>query len=194
MIVRSCLLDEEKIQYLKNGVICMETYTLDGEKYYYKNGKWLNSSYMTVPTSLVSKLNKLLTADVDITEKSIDELIEIIDGAKNGNNIQLALKAAECAIDKANETELRKLLPRTTSIFRQIGQSQKAIDTAERLIEKYGKAVWSPALFTSIAAAYCDLDQLETARKYANRARALSGANSSVELMSVYSRLKMLEN
>ena len=171
----------------------MEAYTLNGEKYYYKNGKWLTSSYMTVPSALTSQLNKLLVKDVDISGKSVNELIDIIDGAKNGNNIQLALKAAECALKKAKTPEIRKLLPRTTSIYRHIGQSQKAIEVAEQYTRKYGKDVYTSALYTSIAAAYCDLEQLDMARKYANMALAFSGGNGSGELKSVYSRLKMLE-
>lgn len=53
--------------------------------------------------------------------------------------------------------------------------------------------VWSAALFTSIAAAYCDIDNYETARKFANLARSISGMESSPELISVYKRIKQSE-
>ena len=172
----------------------MDKYELDGEKYYYKNGKWLTSSYMSVPTAMISRLNKLLVEKEDITEKTVEELIEILDGAKQSENTQLALRTAERAIDIANVSETRMLLPRLTSLYRQIGRPQKAVEIAEKYMELHKKDVWSPALFTSVAAAYCDLDQLELSRKYANRAKALLGNNSSPELISVYARLKKLED
>ena len=37
----------------------MDTYMLDGEKYYYNNGKWLTSSFMSAPMAQVSRLNKM---------------------------------------------------------------------------------------------------------------------------------------
>ena len=37
----------------------METYILDGENYYYNNGRWLASNYMSAPMAQVSRLNKL---------------------------------------------------------------------------------------------------------------------------------------
>ncbi len=171
----------------------MDSYELDGEKYYYKNGKWLTSNYMSVPTAIISRLNKLLVEKEDISEKSVDELIEMLDGAKRSENTQLALKSAERAMEIASVSEIRTLLPRLTSLYRQIGRPQKAVDTAEEYLEKHKKNVWSPALFTSIAAAYCDLDQFDISRKYANKAKALTGNNSSPELISVYARLKNLE-
>ncbi len=51
----------------------------------------------------------------------------------------------------------------------------------------------SPTLLTSIAAAYCDIGDVEEARRMANSARAMQGGNSSKELISVYARIKSLE-
>ncbi len=171
----------------------MDIYEFDGEKYYYRNGKWLDSHYMSVPTSIVSRLNQLLSEKEDITEKSFNELIELLDGAKTNDNTQLALKTAERALEIADDTEIRLLLPRLTSLYRKMGAPQKALDIAEKYLNELNKEVWSPALFTSMAAAYCDLDQVDISRKYANRAKALSGNESSPELISVYARIKNLE-
>ena len=38
----------------------METYEYNGEKYYFKKGKWLKSDYTVAPISVVTELNKLL--------------------------------------------------------------------------------------------------------------------------------------
>lgn len=169
----------------------MDKYELDGETYYFNNGKWLTSNYMSAPTAVLGKLNKLL-AD-DSSEKSVEDVIKILDGAKQSDNTHLALKMAQDALNKATPSDLRLLLPRITSLYRKNDQPEEAIRFAKEYIDQYEKKVCSPALFTSLAAAYCDLGRIEDARKYANRARALSGNSSSVELMSVYRRIKMLE-
>lgn len=62
-----------------------------------------------------------------------------------------------------------------------------------RILCLFSKRLRWQWLFTSIAAAYCDVVDYVTARQMANRARALSGGQSSVELINVYSRLKAVE-
>lgn len=171
----------------------METYEYNGEKYYFKKGKWLKSDYTVAPISVVTELNKLLMENENFEEKSVDEIIKLLDGAKMTSNTGFALKLAEEAMEKASLSEARALLPRITSLYRIKHRPEKAIEVGEHYIGIYEGKIWSPSLFTSLAAAYCDLNELEKARKYANRARAISGNNSSVELMSVYARLKKLE-
>lgn len=171
----------------------MDKYLLDDEVYYYKNGRWVDSDNMSVPTSLVSRLNRLLTNSENLSEKSVVELIELFDKAKKADNTQLALKAVEAAIEKADVAEIKSLLPRATSIYRNLGKSQKAIDMMEHYIEIYDKSIISQALLTSVAAAYCDIGKLDMARKYANKAKASYAGQSSPELINVYARLKSLE-
>lgn len=171
----------------------MDTYIYDGEKYYYKNGKWLTSTYTSAPLAIVSKLNQLLIKNEDLGGNNYDELITIIDGARMSDNYQLAAQALEVAIRIASEDDIRKLLPRLTSNYRKLGRSQTAIDISKAYTDQYGKKVWSAALFISIAAAYCDIDNYETARKFANLAQSISGMESSPELISVYKRIKQSE-
>lgn len=168
----------------------MQTFELDDNKYYYNNGKWLTSSFTTPPLAVVSKLNKLLIENEDFSEKTMEELLEIIDKARASENIQLASQAIEASLRIATVPELRNLLPRLTSNYRKIGRPTSAIEIALSYLEEHSKKVWSPALFTSLAAAYCDIDDFESGKKYANRARSLSGNESSPELISVYKRIK----
>lgn len=171
----------------------MEEYYLDGEKYYCKNGKWLDACYRAVPLAIVSKLNQLMLKSTDFESKTLEELLKIIDSARESENIQLAAQALEAAIRKASVGEIRNLLPRLTSNYRKLGRPQTAIDISKSYTEEYKKKVWSPALFTSVAAAYCDLENYDTARKFANLARSISGAEASIELISVYKRIKEAE-
>lgn len=171
----------------------MEKYFLDGEEYIFKNGKWLTSSYMIPPLEVVSKLNKLVQNSGSIDKMGMDELIQLIDKAREGENYQLAARALDRALSIAAEDELKIILPRLTSNYRKQGRIQEAIDVSEKYLSQYGKKVYSAALFTSIAGAYCDLGDIENARNSANRARALSGSQSSPELISVYARIKKEE-
>lgn len=171
----------------------MESFEYNGEKYYFKKGKWLKSDYTVAPISVVNSLNKLLMENEDFETKTVDEIIKLLDGAKMSGNTGFALKLAEESLEKATISEARALLPRITSLYRIKNRPERAVELGEHYIRVYESKIWSPSLFTSLAAAYCDLNKLEEARKYANRARAISGNNSSIELMSVYSRLKKLE-
>lgn len=168
----------------------MDACTLNGEKYYYRNGKWMTSGMLTAPFGLWGKLNKLLEDNADYTSKSIDELLEIIDGARDAENYHVASVVLNAALEKADADEIRQLLPRLTSNLRKQNNPEKAIQEANKYMEMIGKKAYSPALFTSIAAAYCDLDDYKTGKEWANRARALSGGESSPELINVYSRIK----
>lgn len=171
----------------------MEKYFMDGEEYTYRNGKWLDSRYTIAPLAVANKLNQLLIKNTDFEAMSIEELLKIIDGSRKSDNIQLAAQVLETAIRKASVDEIRKLLPRLTSNYRKLGRPQTAIDISKIYTDEYKKKVWSPALFTSIAAAYCDIDDYEVARKFANLARSISGQEASVELVSVYKRIKEAE-
>ena len=168
----------------------MDVYELDGQKFYYDKGKWLTSSYMIAPTEITSRLNMLLMEKVDLSDKSMEELLKILDRAKHGSNTQLAIKVAEKTLEIAETVdEIRKLLPRITSLYRQVGTPQKAIDIAKEYTDLFNKRVWSQAFLTSIAAAYCDLEEYDIAKKFADIARVTYG-NISPELMGLYERLK----
>ncbi len=171
----------------------MESYEFNGEKYYFNKGKWLKSDYTVAPIGVINSLNMLLMEREEFKTKTVDEIIQMLDGAKMSGNTGFALKMAEESMEKATLSEARALLPRITSLYRIKNRPERAVEVGEHYIRIYESEIWSPSLFTSLAAAYCDLNELEKARKYANRARAISGNNSSIELMSVYSRLKKLE-
>ena len=178
----------------------MEKYEYNGETYYFNDGRWMTSKFVSAPAGILGSLNALRMKDVDLTKMSVSELIAMTDGARLGDsNIHLAMQAIFTALDKANMSELRVLLPRGTSNYRKLGQSRKAIEFAENAIEKYGKPAYSPVLFTSLAAAYADVAEndndaelLKKARYYADRANGMSGGKASVELKSVYARLRAM--
>jgi len=89
----------------------MQVYYLDNEKYYYNNGKWMTKTFTEAPLAIVNRLNQLLVNETDLGSKSMEELIAIIDGARKADNIQLAAKALEAALEIATVHETRNLLP-----------------------------------------------------------------------------------
>ena len=97
-------------------------------------------------------------------------------------------------IDSANDKYLvlRTLITMQTSCLRLINQPEKAIEFYNELYGIYGGSIGSSALYTSIAAAYCDIDDIDSAVKNVNRAHAISKGNSSLELISVYARIKAM--
>ena len=167
----------------------MEEYYYKGQKYLFSNGVWLTQNYLSVPTSMQGELNKLLYEQKDFSNKSVAELLEIIDKSRaEKNNIQLAEKLLKIALQKANDKERVHVLPRRTSNLRMVGRPLDAIALANDYITRYRDAVMSHALFTSMGAAYCDLGNYKMARSYANRAYA-TGGKGDPDLKELYQRL-----
>lgn len=80
------------------------------------------------------------------------------------------------------------VLPIYTSVLREMGQPKKAIEAYDKYYKLMGKD--NVVLITSVAAAYCDIDDYDMALKLCNKASALQdGKPISGELSSVYQRI-----
>lgn len=171
----------------------MKEYILDGETYYFNGKRWLDARGLVVPSGLLGKLNSILLKDVDLFSKSDDELLNYAASVKEGENYSLAIKAMEILVDRADASIVKSVLPRLTSCYRKMGRTQDAINLAEEHLEKYGTYMKSPALFTSLGAAYCDVEDYSKARECANRAYAMSGRYASGELHALYGRINKFD-
>ncbi len=176
--------------------MALEKYEMDGATYYFnpKNGSWLNSSYTRVGLEEKYKLNKLRVQNIDFDNIDTEELLSIAQSMKDNND---TLNSARIFNELLNRCEdagvVRNILPRYTSILRMNKQPKEAINMFEKYYDIYGKSIYSPALFTSVAAAYCDTGDYNEARNKANVANAMSGGKASEELISVYARIKRME-
>lgn len=65
-----------------------------------------------------------------------------------------------------------------------------AIEFFNKITNEYDVANYSSALYTSIAAAYCDIDDYNNAIKYARRACAINTQEKPYELISVIKRIQ----
>ena len=172
-----------------------EQYILNGEIYYLIRGRWVNSHFTSVSKEEMYKLNSLRVKDLNFDNIEPSELIKMAQEMKDSEDYIYSKRLFETLFEKCDEKEVvRSILSRYTSILRNLEQPQKAIEVAEKYISIYGKYVYSPALFTSLAGAYCDLGDLVEARKNANIANAMSGGNAGIELQSVYARIRAMEN
>ena len=67
---------------------------------------------------------------------------------------------------------------------------QTVIKNRNKYLEKYGKHVASPFLYTSLAAAYCDVSDFDNAKKYADKAYSYGRTENHSDLIAVYQRIK----
>ncbi len=176
--------------------MAFERFEMEGETYFFnpKNGGWYNSSYTTVGKEELYKLNNIRMQKIDFDQMDTDDLIHIAQSMKDSNDLIYSAKIFDELLKrKEDESLVRKILPRYTSILRKLQKPKEAISMFEKYNAMYGKTIGSPALYTSLAAAYCDVGDYIEARNKANKAHAMSGGNSSPELISVYARIKSME-
>lgn len=171
-----------------------EEYILDGKTYYFMHGKWVDSHFVCVSKEETYKLNSMRTKRIDFENISKSELIKMAQDMKDGEDYIYSKKLFEKILEKETDTVvIRNIISRYTSILRKVGQPREAIQVAEKYIGRYGKYVYSPTLFTSLAAAYCDIGDAAEARKKANIAMSMNAGKAGIELQSVYKRIKSLE-
>ena len=168
----------------------MSEYIYEGEKYYFTGKKWLAKNRIEVPLAVVSKLNNILLGKLDLASMSNESLVKFAIDLKEGENNQLAIKVMELLLSRNDFSIIKNIMPRLVSCYRKVGKSEEAIRKAEAYNSMYKGRLTSHALLTTLAAAYCDIENYEEARKYANRARVMEGEDASEELISVYCRIK----
>ena len=62
----------------------MKEYFFEGNKYYFTGKKWVDSSFLEVPTELLGKLNQLLREEIDFNHMSDRELLDFAGRIKDG--------------------------------------------------------------------------------------------------------------
>ena len=122
-----------------------------------------------------------------------DGLLVYIKQLKDAEQTLQAKKVCSYGLENfKDENFVRVLMPMLISLHRQTSAPQEAIDTANKFLKIYGKNIASAALYTSMAAAYCDLGNYACAKNYADRAYAVQGGGQGYanELTLVYRRIR----
>ena len=181
----------------------MEKVVVNNEIYYIHKGKVCDSSFIEVPKGLADKVMESALANiwsVDIQEKELldmpeSELVDYAKRLKEDMDYIKCLRVIQYGMRRFNKSVhyYRTVFPMITSCYRSLNQPQKAISFWDEHKQLFVSCL-SPALLTSLAAAYCDVGNYEMARKCANKAYAMNGGykNCEVELTMVYMRLDTL--
>lgn len=167
----------------------MDTLIYEGNTYTRRNDKWVDSCGFIVYEGLQRDLNKVFAQQLDPSLLSLDDCISHGDKFKNSGSSFLALNFYEEAVEKADRRAMAYILPRITSCYRKSGQPQKAIDILTYASKTFGSEMITPALLTSAAAAYCDIEDYARAKKCCDRAFAISNGKDCDELSLVYNRI-----
>ena len=169
-------------------MICIE---YEGEVYYLMANKFVDSTYIAVEKNKGIALAKIYFDSVDMSKFNRDEFLDNVRLAKELESYSYAKKACEYGINKFyNDVPLiRSCLPIYTSVCRSLNQPQQAIDFAREYI--HNNRYVSEGLLTSVAAAYCDMEDYTKAKKYADWAYAIQhGSVGFNELSLVYKRIE----
>lgn len=178
--------NHEPVITRENGV---DTIAYEGKKYVRRNQKWTENNVI-VQEPLQKKLNRILANSMNPLETTAKELINNADKFKESGDYESASKQYMEAMVRSNRNEYSSILPRLSSCYRKLGKPKKSISLMDEAVSTYDNRIINSAMLTSVAAAYCDLKQWGEAKKYANKAYAVSGGKADVELMNVFSRIK----
>lgn len=171
----------------------MDKLIYQGKKYIRPRDKWADTSGIAVSESLQSELNHIFAQKIDPYSLATQDCIDRGDEFKKSGSMGLALKFYEAEVESADKKTMARILPRVTSCYRANGQPQKAIDILAQANLVYGKDMVTPVLLTSVAAAYCDLEDYARAKKCCDRALAMAEGEMTPELGGVYRRIKAAE-
>lgn len=160
-----------------------------GKRYTRRSGKWVGADNMVVPEILQDKLNRAFYETIDLSKLTAEEIIREGDQFKSSASYGLAIRFYAYSLECAAFNDAAYILPRLTSCYRAQGRARDVIEMASMAKKRYGSRIFSPALLTSIAAAYCDLGEYDHARKCCDRAYAMAGGHAAGELSLVYKRI-----
>lgn len=166
---------------------------LDGEIYYLYGKQWVDSSFIAVPTQISQKIIRQAYANFNFYVAPLPQLKEIVVEAKEAGCYDIALKAVDSIIEKAEDfSTVKAYISVKTSCLRSMSDPRGAIAFCTEMKQAYGSSILNTAALTSVASAYCDLGDWDAALKTAKYAYAKQGGGVgySNELSLVFKRIE----
>lgn len=166
----------------------------NGEKYYFndKTGAFLDSHFMELCLSEKNEVASYYFNQIDISNYNTDELLAYVKEVKKAESHHLVIKACELIFKKYPDDRnlIYNILPSYNSSCRAQGKVDEGIANTLYYARKHD--ISSSALYTTLAASYCDLGDYDKAYKYANRAYFEQGGSVGYgnELSLVFRRIQ----
>lgn len=167
------------------GCIPRITVKLDSGKYLWDGSKWIDIKNFTIPPlAIIEKLNEeIKDIDLDYRDMALTDLTTMASNFKDNGNIYKALEIIEYVLSKVPDDSAT--LSVLCSLLRKNGKPDEALIRTDNYNHP------NTALLTSRAAAMCDLEQWEEAKREVGRALAMTkGNNQKQEAFNVVKRIK----
>lgn len=174
----------------------MESIVYNDELYYFLNGAIYDSSYIALPLLESKPILLKYYSEKEYRLMKPDEFIQTINSMKSSGFYELCIETIFKGFCFFNDNVqfFRIVFPIITSCYRAMNMPQKAIDFWTERHNEYAYC-GTPALYTSLGAAYCDLKDIPRARKCADIANAMAKSmhvTDQDELKYLYARLKKM--
>jgi predicted Zn-dependent protease len=151
-------------------------YTWDGNR-------WYDKSYLSPPANIISKLNALIKENLNEEDALISDQKELLTRAQTARAAKQYDRAEQIVRRLLNNDPFNlAVLSILCAVLRERGKPLKAIEETEPFRKSS-----NTALLTSRAAAFCDLERWEEAKKEIGRALAIK---RSEEAFLVVKRIK----
>lgn len=173
----------------------MQTITIDDEQYIKVNGTWVDGGFIIPPTRVLRKILQAELAQIDIDTLSMAQLKTLVDETRDAECFDMCLRLVEKLIQKSldagDDETAQAYISTKCSCLRNLNDPAGAIEFCKQVRTEYGDEMLSVATLTSLAAAYCDLEQWADARLTCNFAYKKQGGGMGYanELSKVYKRI-----
>lgn len=171
--------------------VAFDRLELNGKIYYKSShGKIYDEQFTEVSCKESDEVGNILYGNIDFELLAKDRLLDCIQEMKNAEQYLRAEKACKIGLKNyASDSDfIRRILAIYTSCCRLAHRPQDAIKNAEFYLNKFGKLVESEPLYTSLAAAYVDINDSDCYFKMKYKALKLSNNKPSEQLKAVIER------
>jgi tetratricopeptide (TPR) repeat protein len=161
----------------------------EDEIYYITKEHIVDGSFTVVSEELSKKIADKYFAQFNYKELDKEELLNYIKDTKQFKCYVISLEA--CRYFSVKYSDHFAILSIETSLLRLLNKPNEAIELAERFL-RISKNYGSIPLLTSLATAYCDVENYIKAKQYCDYAFAKQGGSVGYtnELSLVYLRVK----
>lgn len=160
-----------------------ETFVLDGVTYIWTGNSWFDSHYIKPPVIVIQRLNALLESQLAADDANVTDIYDLTHRAK------MAREAKQYARAESLARRVLQLNPKNHAAAAVLCASLRARGLASQALEETDrfKHTDNAPLLTSRAAALCDIQRWEEAKRTLGQALALGGGE---EALLVAERIK----